>query len=309
MKILIAYDGSECSDAAIVDLRRAGLPGDAQAIVLTAAEVSPQVAAVPYGALIGGPEAFCPDGIDRKASGVDPLREAQGLAAQAAGRLAADFPGWSIATETWIDAAAAAIIRKAHGWKADLVVVGSHGRSGISRFVLGSVSQKVVQYVECSMRISRHRLHAQNRSIRLLIGADGSNNSKSAVKAVAARNWPKGTEARAVGVLDSRIALAAAGTPEGIIPVDTEEEFRRRMSQAVRDAAAELAKSGLIASHQVLSGKPDEVLLDKAEEWGADCLFVGATYLNRLEQFMHGNVSAAVGSQARCSVEIVRCCS
>jgi nucleotide-binding universal stress UspA family protein len=30
MKILLAYDGSECADAALDDLRRAGLPSDAQ---------------------------------------------------------------------------------------------------------------------------------------------------------------------------------------------------------------------------------------------------------------------------------------
>jgi len=34
MKILVAYDGSECADAALDDLRRAGLPADAQIKVL-----------------------------------------------------------------------------------------------------------------------------------------------------------------------------------------------------------------------------------------------------------------------------------
>ncbi len=38
VKILIGYDGSECADAAIDDLRRAGLPGEATAIVLTVIE-------------------------------------------------------------------------------------------------------------------------------------------------------------------------------------------------------------------------------------------------------------------------------
>ena len=39
MKILIAYDGSECADAALIDLQRAGLPDDAEALVLSAVDV------------------------------------------------------------------------------------------------------------------------------------------------------------------------------------------------------------------------------------------------------------------------------
>ncbi len=46
------------------------------------------------------------------------------------------------------------------------------------------------------------------------------------------------------------------------------------MSNAVHEAAQELAKAGLLTTHQVLSGKPDEVLLAEAEQWAADCLFV-----------------------------------
>jgi nucleotide-binding universal stress UspA family protein len=38
MKILVAYDGSECADAALDDLRRAGLPSDAQIKVLSVVE-------------------------------------------------------------------------------------------------------------------------------------------------------------------------------------------------------------------------------------------------------------------------------
>jgi|SRR5215207_8461281 len=39
MKILVGYDGSECADAALEDMRRAGLPRDAEAVVLSVADV------------------------------------------------------------------------------------------------------------------------------------------------------------------------------------------------------------------------------------------------------------------------------
>ena len=201
MKILIAYDGSECSDAAIVNLRRAGLPTVAEVLILSVAEISAQIA-VPYGAPAVAAGMFFPENLESEASSDHQLREAQAFAAQAVDRLQMDFPGWRINTEAWVDAAGSAIIRKAHAWKPDLIVVGSHGRSGFSRLVLGSVSEKVLHHVTGSVRISRHRLHPQERSVRLLIGIDGSTGAMAALQAIATRNWPPGTEVRVVGVMD-----------------------------------------------------------------------------------------------------------
>lgn len=40
-------------------------------------------------------------------------------------------------------------------WKADLIVVGSHGRKGLTRFLLGSVSDAVARHAHCSVEIAR----------------------------------------------------------------------------------------------------------------------------------------------------------
>jgi nucleotide-binding universal stress UspA family protein len=47
------------------------------------------------------------------------------------------------------------IIDVAIAWNADLIVVGSHGRSGVDRFLLGSVSEAVARYAPCSIEIIR----------------------------------------------------------------------------------------------------------------------------------------------------------
>src|ERR1700722_1012049 len=92
MKILIAYDGSECSNAAIADLRRAGLPAVADVMVLSVAEISPQVMAVPYGVPMAGSGMFLTDEPGGGALIDERLHEFQAFAAQAAERLRADFP-------------------------------------------------------------------------------------------------------------------------------------------------------------------------------------------------------------------------
>jgi len=47
------------------------------------------------------------------------------------------------------------IIDAAEEWRADLIVVGSHGRSGIPRFLLGSVAEFVARHAKCSVEIVR----------------------------------------------------------------------------------------------------------------------------------------------------------
>jgi nucleotide-binding universal stress UspA family protein len=308
MKILIAYDGSECSDAAIIDLRRAGLPAVADVLVLSVAEIPMAVASVPCGALVAGPGLYPSEIVDCEETSSHVRHEAEAYAAQAADRLHGDFPGWKINTEAWVDSAGSAIVRVAHAWKPDLVIVGSHGRLGFSRFVLGSVSQHVLHNVDCSVRISRHHLHSQARPIHVMVGVDGSDDSKQAVKAVAARTWPAGTEARVVSILDSRLTLqTAAAVLDGAIPAAIEQDDSRRLiSAAARQAAEELLNAGLIASHAVTTGKPAEALLAEADKCGADCIFVGARGLNRLERIVLGSVSGVVAARAACSVEIVR---
>lgn len=49
------------------------------------------------------------------------------------------------------------ILDYAERWAADLIVVGSHGRKGINRFLMGSVSEAVARYARCSVQISRVR--------------------------------------------------------------------------------------------------------------------------------------------------------
>jgi nucleotide-binding universal stress UspA family protein len=95
------------------------------------------------------------------------------------------------------------------------------------------------------------------------------------------------------------------------LPGQTETERRDTdesawMSETLDAMAAPLHERGLEVSSTITAGDPKHVLLDEAERWGADSLFVGARGLSRIERFLLGSVSAAVAAQAHCSVEVVR---
>jgi nucleotide-binding universal stress UspA family protein len=47
------------------------------------------------------------------------------------------------------------IIGHATAWKADLIVLGSHGRTGFDRLLLGSVSEGVARHAPCTVEIVR----------------------------------------------------------------------------------------------------------------------------------------------------------
>ena len=139
-----------------------------------------------------------------------------------------------------------------------------------------------------------------------MIGIDGSVASASAVSAVAQRNWPRGTEVRVIAVVESSDPLADGAQVVWKDQPSVQSSPHLWVWHAVNRVSRELRDVGLDASPTVWQGDPKRVLLEEAERWGADCIFVGAKGLSRVDRFRLGSVSQAVAVRARCSVEVVR---
>lgn len=309
MKILIGYDGSESADAALEDLRRAGLPRGAEAVVLSVADV---FLPPPAEEGVGGTfPLYVPAGVKRAhAHAARVLGEARSQAERAAARVGAGFPGWGVRAEAAADSPAWALVSKAAGWESDLVVVGAHGHTVLGgRLILGSISQRVLYEARCSVRVARDGTRkAAVSPLRLVIGMDGSPDSGAAVDAVAAREWPAGSEVRLVSVLDEFMSFKAGqDEPSTLKWVDADDEKDWEWVRSVFEpSAARLRRAGLAASVELRKGNPKSVLVEEAESWGADCVFVGARGMRGAERLLMGSVSAAVAARAHCSVEVVR---
>jgi nucleotide-binding universal stress UspA family protein len=89
---------------------------------------------------------------------------------------------------------------------------------------------------------------------------------------------------------------------------DREAEGRPALKpKQILTAAAELhERSGLKATPLLEQGDPKRVIVEQAERWQADTIFLGATGHGRLHRLMLGSVAAAVAARAHCSVEVVR---
>jgi len=297
MKVVIGYDGSECANAALHNLRRAGLPKEADARVISVSEL--WLPSPPPSGLEVMEASLQSDNLARESSTneMECQRLSDTIARQGAKLLQEIFPAWQIRAEGCSGSAARQILDQAEQWKADLIVVGSHGRSGLGSFLLGSVSQKIVTEAICSVRVGRCRMNEETSNehpVKILIGYDGLSDSKAAIDEVSRRNWPKGT-------------LVRLATSVGPFFSGTESDEKFEFANFIQEAAKEkLLVSGLEVSRVVKESDPKHLLLNESKSWNADCIFIGTSNLSRLEKLLLGSISSAVVTRADCSVEVVR---
>jgi len=88
--------------------------------------------------------------------------EALSLISRVANNLRKSFPEHTVEERLLQGYITDVIIDEATDWKADLLVVGSHGRRGIRRFSLGSVSQQIVSNAPCSVVVVRQLGRSEN---------------------------------------------------------------------------------------------------------------------------------------------------
>jgi nucleotide-binding universal stress UspA family protein len=287
MRILIGYDGSECADAAIDDLRRAGLPGEATAVVLSVIESW----------------SLSPSGFEL-IDGMDEHIQIKATAGRGVSRVKSMMPEWEVEPEVAVGSPASAILEKSGAWNPDLIVVGSHGRTAAGRFFFGSASLKLAHEAHCTVRVARALRERPARPPRVIIGVDGSKGSEEAVNVVASRHWPENSEARIINACWRIPPATSEPMLNRIAGWIAEEQARIKV---VIDAAVEkLRRPGLRTSVVVKEEEPKALLLNEAEGWNADCIFVGARGVGRVERLLTGSVSSAVAARAHCSVEIVR---
>jgi nucleotide-binding universal stress UspA family protein len=282
MRILIGYNGTDFASAALDELKWAGLPSRADAMVLTVAEM-------------------CFATVDRD--------DAARLAASAAERVQAIFPTWKITTSAATGAAAGEILGGAERFHPDLIVLGERIRSnGTQNVFLGPVSQRILTEASCSVRIGRGKPWLPEHPIKLLVGFDGSEAAGHAIRSIAARNWPANTQVRLLSVADSFVMGSIGRFAPQLNDSVIETKFATQWAETLATNSLDLLRrSGLEASLEVRMGHAKHALVEYADEWKADCIFVGPHCAgNSFERFLLGSVSSAVAARADCSVEVVR---
>jgi len=307
MKILIGYDGSECADAALEDLKHAGLDTEADVLVMCVADV---FVPPPTDEVDDTFPVNVPEGVKRAHERArHKLEEAQDLAKRVGEQIKAQFPNWKVDTQAEADSPAWALLRKADEWNPDLIIMGARGLSVFGgRLILGSISQRVLYEAHCSVRVGRGPYKNPDKPVRLLIGVDSSSDSNAAVDAVCVRHWPRGTEVGLLVVVDTVMPLSSnPAEPAAMKWIEVGDESNwAQVREIFEPSAQKIRSAGLHAEVLIRRGNPADEILQEAHTWGADCIFVGAKGTRGIDRLLLGSVSSAVSSRAHCSVEVVR---
>ncbi len=152
MNVLLPVDEAPCSDAALDVLLRQFHPADTHVRVLHVVEAPMTVPET-----LAFAEAVA--AADVAIATEDELRRrAKSIAERAVLRLRA--AGFTAAADVRDGRAAEEIVTSAIRWPADVIVLGSHGRHGLERVLVGSVAEHVLRHAPCTVQIVRPSLVA-----------------------------------------------------------------------------------------------------------------------------------------------------
>lgn len=230
-----------------------------------------------------------------------------------AGRIQSRFPDCKAFSEAIFGDSKESILAQAESWPADLIVVGSHGRHGLPRFFLGSVSQTILLYGQCSTLIARYQKGHEGVpefDKNILVAVDDTAHSKRAFEWVLNMPWPDEAKFTLLMALPPLVEKHSDGIDALYMRKFSGERLEVR--QAAQKFLAERAKilETKVGPEKVTTelreGDAAEVILFMASNWPAGLVVMGSRSHGHTTRLFSGSVSQEVVLQAPCPVEVVK---
>jgi len=286
-KILCPIDFSPGSQQAMRVAVRLATEADVELVLVHAFYMPPLALASEY--------ALAPDlvqrmSVDAKHSLEAAVGEATSLGAKRVAAKFVDGLPWTMIVSALDDAAF------------DLVVIGTHGRTGLARILLGSVAEKVVRHAPCSVLTVRPDAEVKAFT-SILCPVDFSASSRRAVDLAAEVVKPGGAGITLLHVLD--VPVAFSGEP-------TVPEFTRNLDKHAAELLdtwavqlrAKVAVPVTIRSRIGTPGAQTLALLDN--EPNVDLVVMGSRGRTGITRALLGSVAEKIVRHAKCPVLVAR---
>lgn len=206
---------------------------------------------------------------------------------------------------------AAEIVDQATTMSADLLVIGTHGRSGFERLLLGSVAEKVLRKARCPVLTVPCRLPDAVPSgpvlfKRILCAVDFSDSSMNALKYALSLAQEADGSLTIVHVLGAefvgQVGIGEEHVNLAALQRQQEEEARKLLDKAVPDSAAAYCK----ADTMLLRGKPWREILRVASDRQAELIVMGVQGRGAADLMFFGSTTQHVVREATCPVLTLR---
>ncbi len=239
------------------------------------------------------------------------LNAARQFTAEIVDRLSDRFPDCQASAEAVFGDSKEMILSRIES-PTDLIVVGSHGRHGIPRFFLGSVSQTILLYGQCSTLIARYQ-EAHNGipefDNNILVAVDNTPHSVTAFEWVLNMPWPANAQFTLLSVLPPLAVQNTDGIDALFNQFSAERLKVRQEAEKLLSEHASLMQKEL-GVKQVMTdlreGDAAERILFVAKNWPAGLIVMGSRSHGTITRWFMGSVSQEVVLQAPCPVEVIK---
>ena len=187
-----------------------------------------------------------------------------------------------------------------------LLVVGSQGLGALDRFLLGSVSTKLIQHATCPVLVVKGEAVPLRR---MTLATDGSDASAEALEFVLTRFQPNRSTGRGRRI-PIHVSVAYVLAPSSLTPITIpwirSSELKEANLKLIDQSVQKLIKAGFTAEPVYQFGNPAEEIMKTAVKHDADLIVMGAQGLGAIDRFLLGSVSTRVVQHATCAVLVVR---
>jgi nucleotide-binding universal stress UspA family protein len=230
------------------------------------------------------------------------LRDAERSAKVALGQ-AATGPRTTLRRVLAYGPIASTIIKEAHRWRADLILMGSRGLSDIKGFLLGSASRRVASMAACSVFVVKEPLSTFRR---VMLAVDDSRPSRDAAQFLREQILSDSATVTILSSAESPVSDLAARYLSASQISALMQPVIERTTRLVNSFRGDFIKDGRTVTTNAQIGHVIDTIIKHVKTDHAGLLVVGSRRLTQNEQLHLGSVSESLLRHAPCSVLIAR---
>ena len=208
------------------------------------------------------------------------------------------------------EGAATLVILKRTPKRDGLLVVGSQGLDALDRFMLGSVSTKLIHHATCPVLVVKNEAVPLRR---ITLATDGSDASAKALEFVLTKFQPDRSTGKG-GRLPIHVSVihVMASSPLAPITINLAMPWNKHPGlkeaghKLIEQSVQKLIQAGFTAEPLYQRGNRAEKIMKVASKHHADLIVMGAQGLGAIDRFLLGSVSTRVVQHSQCSVLVVR---